>query len=225
MTEFMDSTAAKIVLAAQRGDSINRIAEKVNISYSWIYDWIERLDDAGFIANTDDGIQIVDHEMRRHYDEMMGALYRRDRISQEEAYVIPHFTGMEFAYTEIDAVYVWTHGGYQIARSHDDYPVFIDVHDQDVDRWIAFFEQYGIDTAIDERLDASDVEGDIYYVLFPTAGGIETEWVDGNPVIPLDETVEQMMDNRPAYEPALEIITEEYDMDLDASHHDRMTAD
>lgn len=225
MTEFMDSTAAKIVLAAQRGDSINRVAEKVDISYSWIYDWIERLDDAGFIANTDDGIQIVDHEMRRHYDEMMGALYRRDRLLQEDAYIIPHFAGMEFAYTEIDAAYVWTHGGYQIARSHDDYPVFIDVHDQDVERWIASFEQYGIDTAIDERPDASDVEGDIYYVLFPTAGGIEPEWIDGNPVIPLDETVEQMMDNRPAYEPALEIIAEEYDMDIDASHHDRMTAD
>ncbi len=225
MTEFMDSTAAKIVLAAQRGDSINRIAEKVDISYSWIYDWIERLTDAGIIANTDDGIHIVDYEMRRHYDEMMGALYRRDCISQEDAYIIPHFAGMEFAYTEIDAAYVWTHGGYQIARSHDDYPVFIDVHDQDVDRWIAFFEQYGIDTAIDERPDASNVEGDIYYVLFPTAGGIDTEWIDGNPVIPLDETVEQMMDNRPAYEPALEIITEEYDMDIDASHHDRMTAD
>ncbi|WP_222913136.1 helix-turn-helix domain-containing protein [Natrinema sp. SYSU A 869] len=221
----MDSTAAKIVLAAQRGDSINRIAEKVDISYSWIYDWIERLTDAGIIANTDDGIHIVDYEMRRHYDEMMGALYRRDCISQEDAYIIPHFAGMEFAYTEIDAAYVWTHGGYQIARSHDDYPVFIDVHDQDVDRWIAFFEQYGIDTAIDERPDASNVEGDIYYVLFPTAGGIDTEWIDGNPVIPLDETVEQMMDNRPAYEPALEIITEEYDMDIDASHHDRMTAD
>ena len=132
---------------------------------------------------------------------------------------------MEFAYMEIDAAYVWTHGGYQIARSHDDYPVFIDVHGQDVDRWISFYEQYGIDTAIDERPDASDMEGDIYYVLFPTAGEIETEWIDGNPVILLDETVEQMTDNRPAYEPALEIITEEYDMDIDASYHDQMTVD
>ena len=103
--------------------------------------------------------------------------------------------------------------------------MFIDVHDQDVDRWIAFFEQYGIDTAIDERPDASDMAGDIYYVLFPTAGDIETVWINGNPVIPLGEAVEQMMDNRPAYEPALEIIDEEYDMDLDASHHDQMTAD
>lgn len=225
MIEFMDPTPAKIVLAARRGDSIHRIADKIDISYSWVYDWIDRLEESGFISNTDNGIQIADHEMRRRYTEMMSALYRRDSISQEDAYVIPHFAGMEFAYTEIDAAYVWTHGGYQIARSHDDYPVFIEVHNRDVDRWIAFFEQYGIDTAIDERPSAGDVDGDVYYVLFPTEDEIETAWVDGNPVIPLDKTVEQMVENRPAYEPALEIIAEEYDVDIDASHDDRMTVD
>jgi DNA-binding Lrp family transcriptional regulator len=225
MTDFMDPIAAKIVLAAQRGDSINRVAEKVGTSYSWVYDWIERLEDADIISNTDNEIRVVDHEMRRHYDEMMGALYSHDSISQDEAYVIPHFTGMEFAYTEIDAAYVWTHGGYQVARSHDDYPVFIDVHDRDVERWIAFFEQYGIDTTINERPDVSAVDGDVHYVLFPTMNGIETEWVGGNPVIPLAETIDQMMENRPAYEPALEIIADEHDVDIDASHHDRMTAD
>jgi hypothetical protein len=34
-----------------------------------------------------------------------------------------------------------------------------------------------------------------------------------------------MMENRPAYEPALEIIAEEYDRDLNASHHSAMSAD
>jgi DNA-binding Lrp family transcriptional regulator len=225
MTDFMDSTAAKIVLASQRDDSINRIADKIDTSYSWVYDWIERLVDANIISNTDNGVRVIDHEMRRHYDEIMGALYCREGISQEDAYVIPHFTGMEFAYTEIDAAYVWTHGGYQVARSHDDYPVFIEVHDRDVERWIAFFERYGIDTAMNERPAIGAVEGNIYYVLFPTTDGIKTEWISGNPVIPLSETVEQMMENRPAYEPALEIIADEYDVDIDVSHRDRMTAD
>jgi len=219
MIEFMDPTAAKIVLAVQRGDSINRIASKIDISYSWVYDWIERLENADVIANTDDGIQIVDHEMRQQYTEMVAALYNRDTISQEESYVIPHFAGMEFAYTEIDAAYVWTHGGYQIARSHDDYPVFIEVHDRDVDRWIAFFQQFGIDTSIDERPDTSDVNGNVHYVLFPKTNDIDTEWVDGSPVIPLGTAVDQMMKNRPAYEPALEIISDEYERDIDASRH------
>jgi hypothetical protein len=163
--------------------------------------------------------------MRRRYKEMMGTLYTRDEVSQEDAYVIPHFSGMEFAYTEIDAAYVWTHGGFQIARGHDDYPVFIEVHERDVDRWIEFFERFGVDTTVGERPDAADVDRSVHYVLFPQAAGIDVEWVDGNPVIPLDAAVSQMMQTRPAYEPALEMIADEHDVDIDASHHDQMTAD
>jgi DNA-binding Lrp family transcriptional regulator len=225
MTELMDGTAAKIVLSAKRGDSINRIADKIGVSYSWTYDWIERLEEARVIASTDNGIEVVDHGIRQQYAEMMAALYSRDAISQEDAYIIPHFAGMEFAYTEIDAAYVWTHGGYQIARTHDDYPVFIQVHDRDVGRWNAFFQQFDIEATINERPDADDIDGDIHYVVFPETDGIDIEWVNGNPVIPLEDTVDQMMENRPAYEPALEIIAREYDIDIDASHHGAMTAD
>jgi hypothetical protein len=118
-----------------------------------------------------------------------------------------------------------THGGYQIARSHDDYPIFIQVHDQDVERWIAFFEQYGIETAINERPDSDDIDGSIYDVLQPTQDNIERQWVDGNPVFPLEQAIEQMLENRPAYEPALEIIAKEYDVAVEASHHEPTTAD
>jgi DNA-binding Lrp family transcriptional regulator len=225
MIEMMDATASKIILAIQRGDSINRVASKIGVSYSWVYDWVERLAEANIISNRDSGLHVVDHELRQQYAEMMAALYSRGAISQEDAYVIPHFAGMEFAYTEIDAAYVWTHGGYQIARGHDDYPVFIEVHDRDIERWIAFFEQFGVDTTINERPDASDVDGNVHYVLFPQTDGIEAEWVDGNPVIPLDDAVDQMMANRPAYEPALEIIADEYDRDIDASHHGATSTD
>ena len=225
MIELMDATAGKIVLAVKRGDSINRIASKIDISYSWVYDWVERLKNANIITNTDSGIQIVDHEMRQQYADMIAALYSRDSISQEDAYVIPHFAGMEFVFTEIDAAYVWTEGGYQIARSHDDYPVFIEVHDRDIERWMAFFQQFGVETTLNERPDANEVTGNVHYVLFPKTTGIETEWVDGNPVIPLEDAIDQMMENRPAYEPALEIIADKYDRDIDASHHNPPSPD
>jgi hypothetical protein len=104
---------------------------------------------------------------------------------------------------------VWTHGGYQIARSQDDYPIFIQVDDQDVERWIAFFERYGIEMVITERPDADAVDGNVSYVLYSTRDGIESQWIDGDPVIPLEAAVEQMVENRPVYEPALEIIAEE----------------
>lgn len=222
-TDLMDPTAAKIVLAVDRGDSINRISEKIGSSYSWVYDWIERLDDSSILLNTDSGLEVVDHELRRQYTDMIAALYRREEIAQEDAYLIPHFAGMEFAYTEIDAAFVWTHGGYQLARSYDDYPVFVRVHDRDIERWIAFFDQFGIESAIRERPAASEIDGSVYYVLFPTTDGMDVEWVDGNPVIPLDEAVEQMLADRAAYEPALEVVADEYEVDVDANHHDSPT--
>jgi hypothetical protein len=225
MTKLLDPTAAKIVLAAERGDSINRVANKVGTSYSWTYDWIERLEAANIIATTDSGIRVVDHEMRRQYAEMVAASYSRGTISQEDAYLIPQFAGMDFAYTEIDAAYVWTDGGYQIARSHDDYPVFIQIHDRDIDRWLAFFQRFGIDATLGDRPDASDVDGSIHYVLFPETDGFDVAWVEGNPVIPLEAAVGQMTENRAAYEPALEIVADEYDVSVTASHHDDLSAD
>lgn len=212
--------AAKVVLATQYGDSINRIAEKIGISYSWVYDWVDRLEQQEIISNTDTGIQIVDHSVRRRYDEIMATLYRREEVNQDDAYVIPHFAGMEFAFTEIDAAFVWTDSGFQIARSHDDFPVFIAVYDRDIERWADFFDRYGIHSTVGERPAADTVDGNVHYVLMPSVDGVETNWVDGNPVIPLDAAVTQMRENRAPYEPALEIIAAEHDVDIDATHQD-----
>ena len=217
--EYVDETAAKIMLAVQPGDSIRRIAQKIDGSYSWVYAWIERLEAAGFVRR-DDGVYIEDYSVRDRYHEMVATISRSVSPSIDEGYVIPHFAGMPFAYTKIDSVYVWTQGGYQIARGHDDYPVFIQVADQDVDRWTAFFDEFGVPCSIEERPDATDQDATVSYVVFSTSGGITREWVDGNPVIPLDETIDHMMEYRVNYEPALEMIADEYDCDIDASHDD-----
>ena len=72
--------------------------------------------------------------MWRCCEEAMGDVVQRRR-GFARGYVRDRtFTGIESAYTESDAVYVWTHGRFQSARVHDDYPVFIEVHDRDVDR-------------------------------------------------------------------------------------------
>jgi DNA-binding Lrp family transcriptional regulator len=217
--EYVDETAAKIMLAARPGDSIRRIAQKIDVSYSWVYDWVERLEEAGFIRR-DDGVYIEDYIVRDRYHEMITAISRSVALSIDEGYVIPHFAEMPFAYTKIDSVYVWTHGGYQIARGHDDYPIFIQVAAEDVDRWTAFFDEFGVPCTIEDRPDPTDSDATVSYVLFPTSAGITCEWVDGNPVIPLDETIDHMREYRVNYEPALEMIAEEYDCDLDAAHED-----
>ncbi len=219
MMEYVDETAAKIMLAVRPGDSIRRIAQKIDGSYSWVYDWIERLEEAGLVRR-DNGVYIEDYTIRDRYHEMVATISRSIPPSIDEAYVIPHFAGMPFAYTKIDSVYVWTNGGYQIARGHDDYPIFIQVADQDVDRWMAFFDEFGVPCTIEDRPDPTDYDATVSYVLFPTTKPITREWVDGNPVIALDETIDHMMEHRVNYEPALEIIADEYDRDIDAVHED-----
>lgn len=221
MMDSVDPTAAKIVLAASEGDSIRRVAQKIDGTYSWVHTWIERLEDVGVVKRAD-GIRVTAPEVRDGYAELMASIARQTSPDVDEAYVIPHFAEMDFTFTKIDAVYVWTHGGYQIARGGDAYPIFMQVDDADIERWRSFFERYDIPCVVDERDDSvvEDAEGSVYYSVYPTTDPIDPEWVDGNPVVPLSETIEYMQAYRWNFEPALEMVAEEYDVDIDVNTPD-----
>ncbi|MFC3959105.1 helix-turn-helix domain-containing protein [Halovivax cerinus] len=219
MLEYVDATAAKILLSIRPGDSIRRIAQKVDGSYSWVYDWIERLESAEFVRR-DDGVYVENYAVRERCYDLVATISRSTAPGRDEAYLVPHFSGLPFAYTKIDAVYVWTNGGYQIARGPDDYPIFVRVDERDVGRWTAFFDEFGIPSTIETRPDPAEFDASISYVLFPHSDDWTREWVDGYPVVPLAETVDHMLDYRVNYEPALEQLAEAYDLDVDASHED-----
>lgn len=225
MMDYVDATAAKIVLAASEGDSVRRVAQKIDGTYSWVYTWVERLEEIGVVERSD-GIRIIAPDVREGYARLMEAIGRQTPPAVDEAYVLPHFAEMEFAYTKIDAVYVWTHGGYQVARGGDAYPVFVRVNEADVDAWRSFFDRYEIPSVIGERDDAvvDDTESAVYYSVYPTAESVDSEWVDGNPVIPLSETIDYMQEYRWNFEPALEMVTDEYDVDLDVHRSDYVPA-
>ena len=156
----------------------------------------------------------------------MAAISQQTPTTVDEAYVIPHFAGMDFAYTKIDAVYVWTHGGYQIARGGNAYPVFIQINDADIDQWQSFFDRYDIPCVIGERDDTvvDDTDGSVYYSVYPTTDPINPEWVDGNPVIPLSESVAYMQEYRWNFEPALEMVADEFGVDIDVDNSDYVPA-
>lgn len=221
MMEYVDTAAAKVVLAVSDGDSIRRVAQKIDGTYSWVYTWIERLE-AIDVVKRGDGVSVTAPAVREAYAELVAAISRQTPPTVDEAYVLPHFSDLEFAYTKIDAVYVWTHGGYQIARGGDAYPVFMRINDADVEGWRAFFDRHDIPVVIGERDDTivDDIDGTVYYSVYPTTDPIDPEWVDGNPVIPSSETVGYMQEYRWNFEPALEMVADEYDIDVDADHSD-----
>jgi hypothetical protein len=139
--------------------------------------------------------------------------------SIEEAYVLPQFGDWPFAFARIDAVYVWTQGGYQVGRDPDDYPLFLAVREQDVEAWQEFFQQFSLPTAF-ERQPRDGLDGPLQIVLDPRPT-LEIDHVDGYPVVPRDETVAYMCEHYAQFQSALAILDRMYDdLDLDVAYRE-----
>lgn len=84
MMDFVDTTAAKIILAARDGDSIRRVSQKIDGTYSWVYTWIERMETVDVVERTD-GIRITAPEVRDGYAQVMETIARETSPSVDEA--------------------------------------------------------------------------------------------------------------------------------------------
>ena len=157
MYEVLDDTAVQVILATESGDSICRVAQHLHTPYETVRQAINRLEEAGYV-NYDDGLAVVDDRVRYAARKLAAASTGVSPPSIEEAYVIPQFGEWPFAFTRIDAVYVWTRGGYQVSRDPDDYPLFLAVREQDVDAWERFFALFGLPTAF-ERQPRDELDG------------------------------------------------------------------
>ena len=129
-------------------------------------------------------------------------------LTIEEAYETPQNSGLPYAFTRIDAVYIWTQGGYQVGRDPTDYPLFVAVHEDDVRAWQEFFESVSLPTVIDRR--PSSGVGSRIYVILEARSDLDIVFVDGYPVIPLAETVAYMRDNSPHFQPAILMLEKMY---------------
>lgn len=213
--ELINKHAAKIILAIEPGDSINQISRKTGSSYGWTHKWIKKLEESDVIEDKE-GWRVRDEEVAEQYEGLAQSVFSRD-MDLEEAYLLPNFSGMEYRFSKIDAVYIWTKGGYQITRSKDDYPIFIDILEEDIEDWKNYLENFSIDYTIENRKENTD---GIYYILDPQQE-IESTWLENAPVTPLDETVDYAMEYRYNFEPALEMLDEMYDLGLDVEYSER----
>ena len=208
--------ALKTLLAIEPGDSISGVARKIDENRETIRRVVNALEDEGYVEY-DQGLTVVDHTVREAGLSFLAASAGVDAPSIAEAYVLPQFAGLEFAYTSIDAVYIWTRGGYQVAREPDDYPLFIEVADTDLDEWKRFFERFAIHVA-QERRPAEEIDRWIQFVLEPRAA-VEADTVNGRPVIPLQETVEFARDHYATFQSALDMLGRMYEeVETDADY-------
>ncbi len=216
MYEICGEKELKVCLALDPGDSISGVARKIDENRETIRRVVNRLEEAGYVVY-DDGLQLVDQTIRDVGLEFLTATAALSPPSISEAYVLPQFAGMVYAFTGIDAVYVWTRGGYQVARDPADYPLFIAVHESELEAWTAFFDRFGIPTSTN-RQPTGALDGAIQVVLEPRPE-IDAEMVDGRSVISLQETVAFANEYYATFESALDMLGRMYDdVDTDASY-------
>jgi hypothetical protein len=223
MYGLFDETAARVLLAIESGESIRQVAQHLHAPYETVRQAVNRLENAGYLAY-DDGLFVTDDHVREAARDLLVASAGVSPPSIEEAYVLPQFGDWPFAFARIDAVYVWTQGGYQVGRDPNDYSLFLAVHEQDVEAWQGFFERFGFPTAF-ERRSRDGLEGPLQIVLDPRST-LEIDHIDGYPVVPRDETMAYMREHYAQFQSALSMLDRMYDdLDLDVAYRESEQAD
>jgi hypothetical protein len=219
VNELLDETAARVVLAVESGDSIRRVSKRLQQPYETVRQAVNRLEDGGFLVY-DDGLSVVAERARAAALELVATNVAVSPPSPSAAYVFPQFGDWPFAFARLDAVYVWTHGGFQVARSPDDYPLFVAVRETDLDDWRDFFARFGIHAGL-ERRSPDAVDGSIQVVLDPRPE-LSVEHVKGYPVVPRSEAVAYAQENSTQCQSALSMLAEMYDdLELDVGYRER----
>ncbi len=214
MLDIVNKHVAKIALTMKEGDSIREISRKTGSSYGWTYEWMERLEELGVVETTSHGIQITDQETLNKFKELSRSILST-KMDLEDAYMLPNFAGMDYAYIKTDAVLIWTQGGYQVGRSRGNYPIFMKILEKDLKKWKNFFNQYKVECRVRERGNKG-----IHFVLYPEKE-FEKEFRGKYSIITLEETVKWAEKHIYTFQPALEMLKEMYDLDIDVEYRER----
>jgi len=199
----------RILAAARPADSVSAISKRIGLSYGWTYKWVSELVRQGVFRRRGKGVELdAGNGFYRGFLSFFASAARNDVGLYYEAL---KYAGLKYAFAELDAVFVWTKGGYNLERSKNHYPVFVKVREEDLAEWKKFFSTLGLRRKNDSR------HRGVFYVL-RVEKDFETELVSGEPVVPLKEAVAFMKKYEYNFLPALEMVDGEYGLGLKASY-------
>lgn len=187
------------ILAASRGkDSIRAISERIKLSYGWTYKWVRALASQGVFSLTRMNVYL--NQNNGFYKKTLNYMKETFKKSPTYYYEVLALFGIEYCFTGIDSVYVWTKGGYNIARYREYYPIFIKVRNKDK----ALFKWYCKKLS----LNINKKKGAFFKVSY--LDSFSATYTEGMPVDSLRETIGFMEKNKYNFEPALEMVKELY---------------
>jgi len=138
--------------------------------------------------------------------------YVKARNDVEAGYELIRRAELLYALTDVDGVFVWTKGGYNAGRFFGFYPIHLRVLKSDMAKWQGFFRRTGKKSFLAGTRPKETLFG-VFYVLYPEER-IEAETVERLRVEPLDKTVEFCRKHPYTFDPALEMLDEEYHLGL-----------
>ncbi|HUX99791.1 MAG TPA: hypothetical protein VMV49_09575 [Candidatus Deferrimicrobium sp.] len=147
--------------------------------------------------------------------------YIGKKVNIVEVYGILKESPLEYALTGPDAIFFWTKGGYQVDRFFGFYPIHIKVKEKEVERWREFLTGRNQVVHIEAQPIKETLFG-VFFILFPRKE-FKIENIDGFKVESLEETIRYGFDKIFSYEPALEMLNEMYNLNLDVAHKETET--
>lgn len=215
MFELINPYIAKILVSAKNGDSIRNISKKIQESYGWTYKWVAELEKIGALKRKKQEVYI--NKNNSFYKKIVNFIVSslKSNLSLTDAYLLPNLTGLNYIFTGIDAVFIWTKGGYNIGRSKSSYPIFIEILEKDKIEWQKYFSKLNIKYAF-----RNERKKGIYFVI-SASKAIEKEYCENMPVLPLAKTVEWAKKYSFNFQPALEMLDEMYELGIGINYAER----
>ncbi|TMI26199.1 hypothetical protein E6H19_10515 [Candidatus Bathyarchaeota archaeon] len=154
------------------------------------------------------GKGLLERLERGKYRVRSAGEYARAENDVSSGYELLSTATMTYALTGVDGVFVWTRGGYNAGRFFGFYPIHLKVFARDLPRWRSFFHKAGKNAFIAERKPERTLFG-VFYLLYPSTR-IKAETVNMLRVEPLTKTLQFCRNNIYTFEPALEMLTQQY---------------
>ena len=190
----------KILITTRKEDSIIGISKRIGLSFGWTYKWVKRLVKEGILKERWRGVIL--QEKNKSYKKILGFI--KEMRDVRFYYSVLNLFGIKYCFTKTDAVYVWTKGRYNVARYKEYYPIFIKIKKEDYKIFLYYCRKLS--------LKINSKKG-IFYVP-EILEDFTFVKINNAPVESLDETVEFMKKNIYNFQPALEIIKEDYNKRL-----------
>ncbi len=200
MLDMINPHIAKILISIREEDSIRQVSKRINLSYGWTYYWCEKLNKKGVIKKQGKKIILIKNDFYNKTISFISEIIKKDLSSY---YSIISLFGLRYAFCFTDAVFIWTKGGYNIARNKDNYPIFIRIHKKDLPLWKFYFRKLNL------RFATNLKKRGIYYVL-DIVENFKATRIDKTPTVPLQECIDFMLKHIYNFEPALEMVQEMY---------------